>query len=373
MKLERRCTRRERPKQLSYIHFEPEGGGIVVNASEQGLAFQAAAALRQTGPIQLYVSPNPVQRIKLTAEIAWMDENKKSGGVRLTELTADARNQILQWLTQNRESEAPAGQFQVRSSAFVEGTDLPSRPRKESPDQVPPDADSAIATGSDSAIPEAPRAASIGSSILPAPFSRERQIPVPRQPLLRGPATAFLILAFAFLAIFVLQHFRREIGGSLIRIGERLDRPGDTQPDALRSLPSQIANPNSVNVPAAPNPFPGPPASETLDHSNPAASPQTSEATENSANPLLVGRQSSRKNFAGARAGRGRSALARQLWSALSAGDSSAEVPLAQLYLTGDGVPRNCEQARVLLRAASKNGNIEALEQLRKLNKRACK
>jgi len=55
------------------------------------------------------------------------------------------------------------------------------------------------------------------------------------------------------------------------------------------------------------------------------------------------------------------------------AGDSSAEFALAQLYLKGDGVPRNCEQARVLLRAAAKNGNSEALQQLRNLKNSPCR
>jgi TPR repeat protein len=57
----------------------------------------------------------------------------------------------------------------------------------------------------------------------------------------------------------------------------------------------------------------------------------------------------------------------------VEAGDSSAEVALAELYLKGDGVPRSCEQARVLLRAASKSGNIEALQQLRRLKKNTCR
>jgi TPR repeat protein len=69
----------------------------------------------------------------------------------------------------------------------------------------------------------------------------------------------------------------------------------------------------------------------------------------------------------------GRRAFARQLWSAIGAGDSSAEVPLAELYLKGDGVPKNCEQAAVLLRAASKNGNVEALEKLKNLSKKGCR
>jgi hypothetical protein len=373
MKLERRGTRRERPKQLSYIHFEPEGGGIVVNASEHGLAFQAAAALRQTGPIQLCVSPNPMERIKLTAEIAWMDEKKKSGGLRLTELTADAKSQMLQWLTQNGESEAPAGQCKVRSGALVEGTDLLFRPGKETQDQLQPAADSAMPTGSDSATVGAPRSSTIPSAILPAPFSRERLASIPRQPPLRGLATAFLILAFAFMAMFVVQHFRNEIGASLIRMGERLTSPRDTQPDASRSIPGQISKPNSVNAPAVPDPIAGTPAKEAFGHADPVASPQTSAGTENSANSRLADQHSSRRDFTGAHPRRGRSALARQLWSALGAGDSSAEVPLAQLYLSGDGVPKNCQQARVLLKAASKNGDIEALRQLRQLNKSGCK
>ena len=63
MNLERRSLQREIPEKLSYIQFEPEGGGIVLNASEQGLAFHAANAVRQPGPIRLCISPNPAQRL----------------------------------------------------------------------------------------------------------------------------------------------------------------------------------------------------------------------------------------------------------------------------------------------------------------------
>jgi TPR repeat protein len=53
--------------------------------------------------------------------------------------------------------------------------------------------------------------------------------------------------------------------------------------------------------------------------------------------------------------------------------DSSAEVDLARLYLRGEGVPRNCEQAKVLLRAAAKGGSGEARQQLKKLRARGCR
>jgi TPR repeat protein len=41
--------------------------------------------------------------------------------------------------------------------------------------------------------------------------------------------------------------------------------------------------------------------------------------------------------------------------------------------MKGDGVPKNCQQAAVLLRAASKNGNVEAREKLKKLSKHGCR
>ena len=118
MNPERRQIQRERPEGLSYIQFEPEGGGIVLNASEQGLAFHAAAPVRHPGSIRLCVSPSPLQRIEVMAEIVWMDETKKFCGLRFTELIAETRNQIRQWLTQTNESETPERKFAVPSCAL---------------------------------------------------------------------------------------------------------------------------------------------------------------------------------------------------------------------------------------------------------------
>src|SRR3981189_1969130 len=137
MNSERRSTHRERTEDLCYIQFKPEGGGIVVNASQQGLAFHAASAVLQPGPMQLCISPNPMQRIELTAEIVWIDGTKKFGGLRFTELTADARNQIGQWLTQTRKSAAPEGNFVSPSCAPKEEAAHHAHTRNETPDLPP--------------------------------------------------------------------------------------------------------------------------------------------------------------------------------------------------------------------------------------------
>jgi TPR repeat protein len=47
-------------------------------------------------------------------------------------------------------------------------------------------------------------------------------------------------------------------------------------------------------------------------------------------------------------------------------------VVLADLYLRGDGVAKSCEQARVLLKAASKSGNVQGQEKLGELDTNGC-
>ena len=46
---------------------------------------------------------------------------------------------------------------------------------------------------------------------------------------------------------------------------------------------------------------------------------------------------------------------------------------LADLYLRGEGVARNCAQARVLLSVASEKGNTEAMQKLGELNRTGCR
>jgi TPR repeat protein len=49
-----------------------------------------------------------------------------------------------------------------------------------------------------------------------------------------------------------------------------------------------------------------------------------------------------------------------------------AAVALADLYIRGEGVPVNCEQARILLQVASKKNNAEASKKLEELDQGGC-
>jgi hypothetical protein len=63
---------------------------------------------------------------------------------------------------------------------------------------------------------------------------------------------------------------------------------------------------------------------------------------------------------------------AQWLWKAVEKQNTAATMLLAGLYLRGDGVPKNCDQGRVLLDAAAIKGNKEAATLLRNLQAFGC-
>ena len=52
--------------------------------------------------------------------------------------------------------------------------------------------------------------------------------------------------------------------------------------------------------------------------------------------------------------------------------NAAAALLLSDLYVTGDGVPRNCDQARLLLDAAARKGVPGAGERIRDLPNLGC-
>lgn len=64
---------------------------------------------------------------------------------------------------------------------------------------------------------------------------------------------------------------------------------------------------------------------------------------------------------------------AQLLWKAVAKGSTSATLTLSDLYLRGDGVPKSCDQARLLLDVAAKKGAKGAGERLRNLQAFGCR
>jgi hypothetical protein len=60
------------------------------------------------------------------------------------------------------------------------------------------------------------------------------------------------------------------------------------------------------------------------------------------------------------------------LWKAVGKGNPTATLALSDLYLRGDGVPKSCDQARLLLDAAARKGTKAAGQRLRNLQAFGC-
>jgi len=63
---------------------------------------------------------------------------------------------------------------------------------------------------------------------------------------------------------------------------------------------------------------------------------------------------------------------AQWLWKSVGKGNLAATIALSDLYLRGEGVPKSCDQARLLLDAAARKGASAAAEQLRNLQAFGC-
>jgi hypothetical protein len=60
------------------------------------------------------------------------------------------------------------------------------------------------------------------------------------------------------------------------------------------------------------------------------------------------------------------------LWAAVEKGNTGAEIDLAELFRTGRGVVKNCDQTRILLSAAARKGSPEARKRLEALQRQGC-
>lgn len=78
------------------------------------------------------------------------------------------------------------------------------------------------------------------------------------------------------------------------------------------------------------------------------------------------------EKFLGTAGGRNSGEAATYLWRAVGKGNAAATITLSDMYLRGDGVAKNCDQARLLLDAAARKGQKGAAERLRNLQAFGC-
>jgi hypothetical protein len=199
--------------------------------------------------------------------------------------------------------------------------------------------------------------------------------------------------------------YHRELGQALIWLGHQIageDSPETSKlvrpeiPAPARTIPEP--SPSARAIPPPPLTIQQPPASDEPKGANlpPAAdktpTPQLKDPTPGSLVPLTqVTRPATPAQLADNSAETGQQeylqalqilrtpsrasevpAAIQLLWAAVEKGNTSAEMELAELFRTGKGVAKNCDQARILLTAAARKGNAEARKRLEALRLEGC-
>ena len=97
--LERRQHSRILPKSLIYVACGEANGGMVLNASDDGLAISMAIAIRDEAFENVRVCMNGLpQSIEVYGRIVWTTTSKKRAGIQLIDVTQNHHQQIRDWL-----------------------------------------------------------------------------------------------------------------------------------------------------------------------------------------------------------------------------------------------------------------------------------
>jgi TPR repeat protein len=207
-----------------------------------------------------------------------------------------------------------------------------------------------------------------------------------------GVVIAAVVACLLLLAV-LLYSFRETIGRSLISLGQTLSSPSsspsensqaqvpDTSKPAENVQQPAPANPGKDDNPASSSADKSPQSQGTTSGGDKSQSVRPQEDREKAASPPAKAEtqfrderpaSSSEEPVATSTRKQDPAEEVRALWSAVGQGNTAAEVTLAKLYLIGGGVPKNCDQARVLLRAAAKKGNSEAITKLSQITRQGC-
>lgn len=104
---DRRVHPRQPVPSLAYLELHEGNGGIILNASEGGLAVQAAASLTDDVlPAVRFQLPQSRTWVELRVRAAWIGDSRKVAGLEFLDLSEETRTQIKKWLSS--EAEPPA-------------------------------------------------------------------------------------------------------------------------------------------------------------------------------------------------------------------------------------------------------------------------
>lgn len=131
---------------------------------------------------------------------------------------------------------------------------------------------------------------------------------------------------------------------------------------AIQNAPSRASTQNASSTPIELQQAP---------ISSPAGEMLSTQASSNAASGSAELAQA--ENYLNGTNGvRDSAAAARLLWAAVGKENITAVLQLSDMYLVGDGVPKSCDQAKVLLSVAARKQSAQAANKLRNLEQSGC-
>jgi PilZ domain len=421
---EQRAIVRKRTQQLVYLELGRDNGGVMLNLTEQGCGFQAITPVK-LGGTSFAFQMSGGRRISGDGEVVWTDEGGVTGGLRFTDVSLEARKQIRQWLEEMGAPEDPGSdaagpasgnevtqqarsrsqpEYQVRMPQNEYQEPRSARQPRQTPwaesraaaEQTPPPmatpnltSPAPVAPAPSPVLPPAPpfNAWADYAARTPAvPMVDDRTAwPTLREEITYGdPAHArsvrfwrgTAIVTTLAAAVALLSFYQRDVGRSLIWLGETIS--GKTKASEI-TPEGKTPDPKAEALPTTAAPAANPPASTQSDAtSNGAAGSDPSSSKE------VVGVKEKQAGGSPAQSVLDQQGTAPKsepwnggdtvdsLWQGVQSGSITAEMALAERFARGEGVERNCDQAKVLMRAAANRGSKEARLRLYELESGAC-
>jgi hypothetical protein len=389
--------------QLVYVELEARNGGMMLTVSEEGFTFRAVSSVRPSGRIPFSFIINGTEKLEGFGEIKWTKDEGKVAGLQFTDISTEFLNALRKWLAQLTSPTVPSSaEARTDSPANLDHnlkTDSPKASDPEPMVETAPRPEFGMNFGQSlgSGTPRSEAAHEMSAAALPRTthILTEWNYPdgLPVEPSSRGNGVVIAAVVACFLLLAVLLYsFRETIGRSLISLGQTLSSPSSSPADGSEVQVPDNSKPAEEVQPAPANPR----KEDNITSSSGDKSPQSQATTSGSDKSPAVRPQEDREKpvpppakvenqFRDERpAPSAEEAVAtstrkqdpaeevHELWSAVGQGNTAAEVTLAKLYLIGGGVAKNCDQARVLLRAAAKKGNSEAITKLSQITRQGC-
>ena len=405
MEQERRQWTRIRPTQLVYVELGTDNGGMVRDLSESGIGFCAVSPVAVGEKITIVFTPHGERQLEGIAELAWTDVTGKVGGLRFLEVSDEFRRELHSWLRGNSVPVASVAQHAPAAATPMDRMEQP--PRETLRELLKPAKEGQFKTLRANAMRIAVDAAAPVKKKEPAPrksvdtpvlsygvseiISREVKPRLPKPAIVeqareashRG-ATNVLRAAgaiFVVMLLVILFLFRQGAGDSLIWLGKKISREPRTLPiqqsDGQVQTPSPVADTSKVDTHreqesgVVKKSVLGPLSTTVPGHivapaqtSQPSATGEFPSGTQGA---IKKGSSKARSHPEAIRpkvVTEDKAETVRLLWAEVARGEISASVALADMYVHGDRVPKNCAQARVLLSAAAKKGNKIAVRKL---------